>query len=420
MLRLSDDIISIKGIGEKTAQLFYKMNICSVEDLLLNLPKGFICYEEPVCPQAENNGNIIAISAIPIAGSIISKKNGRHHFSLAKVKCTDGTIVSVRFFNMPYIRNVLKPGNPYILRGVISCMNGNFSMLQPQIFDIAKYNDLIGTLLPNYRLTKGLTNHTIHKACKSALNSLVDVNDYMSDRQLDSFNLLPIQDALNKIHMPSTREDFFYAKKRLAFHEFFTFLYFIRKNKEKYSDSLIQEPLLPVADTGRLIEALPYHFTNAQKKAWEQIEEDMTKEVAMNRMIQGDVGSGKTILGLELIRRLASPCIVLSPTTAIRQQWGERFKDLFLDNAEDFSLLFSNDLHQIKLVNSITYQALYTAVDKISAPEDEDIDCSDVDIFAAMREFGIKTVCLDEAHHLKNEWQKALEKFITNFEETIE
>ena len=130
-------------------------------------------------------------------------------------------------------------------------------------------------------------------------------------------------------------------------------------------------------------------------------------------------GSGKTVLGLELIRRLASPCIVLSPTTAIRQQWGERFKDLFLDNAEDFSLLFSNDLHHIKLVNSITYQALYTAVDKISATEDEDIDCSDVDIFAAMREFGIKTVCLDEAHHLKNEWQKALEKFVSALDKDV-
>ena len=130
-------------------------------------------------------------------------------------------------------------------------------------------------------------------------------------------------------------------------------------------------------------------------------------------------GSGKTVLGLELIRRLGSPCIVLSPTTAIRQQWGERFKDLFLDNLEDFPVLFSNDLHNIKLVNSITYQALYTAVDKISATEDEDIDCSDVDIFATMREYGIKTVCLDEAHHLKNEWEKALEKFISALDKDV-
>ena len=130
-------------------------------------------------------------------------------------------------------------------------------------------------------------------------------------------------------------------------------------------------------------------------------------------------GSGKTVLGLELICRLTSPCIILSPTTSIRQQWGERFKNLFLDNEEDFSSLFSNDLHHIKLVNSITYQALYTAVDKISATEDEDIDCSDVDIFAEMRKFGIKTICLDEAHHLKNEWQKALEKFISALDKDV-
>ena len=123
-------------------------------------------------------------------------------------------------------------------------------------------------------------------------------------------------------------------------------------------------------------------------------------------------GSGKTVLGLELIRRLGSPCIVFSPTMAIREQWGERFKDLFLDNVKEFSLLFSSDLHHIKLLNSVTYQSLYSAIDKIAANEDGAADCSDIDIFAAMREFGIKTVCLDEAHHLKNEWQKALEKFI--------
>ncbi|MBQ4141565.1 MAG: DEAD/DEAH box helicase family protein [Clostridia bacterium] len=130
-------------------------------------------------------------------------------------------------------------------------------------------------------------------------------------------------------------------------------------------------------------------------------------------------GSGKTVLGLELIRRLGSPCIILSPTSAIRQQWGERFNGLFLDNPEDFSSLFSNDLHSIKLLNSVTYQALYTAIDKVSAADDGDVDCSDVDIFAAMRDFGIKTVCLDEAHHLKNEWQRALEKFIAALDNDV-
>lgn len=124
-------------------------------------------------------------------------------------------------------------------------------------------------------------------------------------------------------------------------------------------------------------------------------------------------GSGKTILGLELIRRLNKPCIILSPTTAIRQQWGERFKNLFLDNADDFDTLVSYDLHNVKLINAVTYQALYTAIEQIAANDSCDIDCSDVDIFDVMKKHGINTVCLDEAHHLKNEWQKALEKFIS-------
>lgn len=124
-------------------------------------------------------------------------------------------------------------------------------------------------------------------------------------------------------------------------------------------------------------------------------------------------GSGKTVLGLELIRRLGEPCIILSPTTAIREQWRERFGSMFLEDRSEIDRLFSTDLHNIKLLNSITYQALGSAIGNIAPEEGEDeVDCRDLDVIELMREFGIKTVCLDEAHHLKNEWQKALEKFI--------
>lgn len=129
-------------------------------------------------------------------------------------------------------------------------------------------------------------------------------------------------------------------------------------------------------------------------------------------------GSGKTVLGLELIRRLNAPCIVLSPTTAIRQQWGERFQELFLAQGQDVHALFSSDLHCVKLLNSITYQALYTAIEKKS-PDEGDTDCSDLDIFKLMKAYGVKTICLDEAHHLKNEWQRALEKFIKALDSDI-
>ncbi len=130
-------------------------------------------------------------------------------------------------------------------------------------------------------------------------------------------------------------------------------------------------------------------------------------------------GSGKTVLGLELIRRIGSPCIVLSPTTAIREQWGQRFKELFLRDKEQFDSLFSNDLHKVSFLNSVTYQALYTAIEKVPENADGDTDCSDIDLFELMKANNIKTVCLDEAHHLKNEWHKALERFIASLDSDV-
>lgn len=124
-------------------------------------------------------------------------------------------------------------------------------------------------------------------------------------------------------------------------------------------------------------------------------------------------GSGKTVLGLELIRRLDAPCIIFSPTTAIRQQWGQRLQELFLDDPQDMEDLFSCDLHRLRLVNSVTYQALFSAMERICVSDEEDPDCSDIDLLATMKAHDIRTICLDEAHHLKNEWQKALEKFVS-------
>lgn len=122
-------------------------------------------------------------------------------------------------------------------------------------------------------------------------------------------------------------------------------------------------------------------------------------------------GSGKTVLGLELIRRLQAPCIVLSPTTTIRNQWGERFTESFLDG-EDPKDYLSYDLNRLAPLTSVTYQALHAAMKRAQDGE-EGVDYTSLDLIAEVKRYGVKTICLDEAHHLQNEWQKALENFLS-------
>ena len=121
-------------------------------------------------------------------------------------------------------------------------------------------------------------------------------------------------------------------------------------------------------------------------------------------------GSGKTVLGLELIRRLGAPCLILSPTSAIRDQWGERLRELFLADPGELDSLYSENLHALRTVNSVTYQALYTLTEQNGGPDAP---------VALIRAAGIRTVCLDEAHHLRNEWYRALDAVLQALDREI-
>ena len=143
-------------------------------------------------------------------------------------------------------------------------------------------------------------------------------------------------------------------------------------------------------------------------------------------------GSGKTTLGIELIRRLGEPCLILSPSITIRQQWLERIMEGFLLPGREPEELLSNDLRHMKCITAITYQALYSAMKhyqgQLSDGDDESeedereseaVDFRDFDIFDAVKAAGIKTICLDEAHHLRSEWWKALEAFMAQMEGAV-
>ena len=162
---------------------------------------------------------------------------------------------------------------------------------------------------------------------------------------------------------------------------------------------------------------------NGTFRKYQQRVLDASKKYYRNNKIHivAAPGSGKTILGLELISRLKSPCLVLSPTNTIKYQWGDRFIDFFLPKGELKEDYISFNLNDIKPLTSITYQALHSAMEKIGYEDEDDgfLDYSLIDMFELVNNYGIKTICVDEAHHLQNEWQKALEKFIKGLDKDI-
>ena len=328
MLKLEDSVSKIKGVGEKTAALFGKMHIETIEDLLLYLPRGFEKYSEPVEPCEEDGEKMVSIPATLIGGSMLSKKTGKYFITTAKVRSGNKQVM-LRFFNMPYLKNILQPSSNYILRGILNVKKDKntgetiFSMLQPKIYEVSKYQELMGHLSPVYSLTKGMTNKTIQKSIEHIWTDLEEIKDYLTIDACKDMELVSLKEAIEFIHLPKTEKEYEMGRKRLAFHEFFMFLYKMQENKTEIEVELIQQPLLPTAETERLIENLPYKLTEDQIKVWHEIESDMEGKRPMNRLLQGDVGSGKTIMAfLTLLKACANGkqgCL-MAPTEVLAQQ----------------------------------------------------------------------------------------------------
>lgn len=328
MIKLEDSVKEIKGVGDKTSNLLSKLNIYTIKDLLFHLPRGFEKFDETVELGLQNQGNLISIRAKLILGSISSKKKGRYLISTVRMRCENAEIM-LNFFNMPYLKNVITPHEIYVLRGVLNVRRSRqtgevlYSMLQPQIMNEKEYELRKGSLQPIYPLTKGLSNKIMQKLCISALHELTDLPDYISEIQRKELKLFSIKSALTGIHQPQDMEEYQNSRKRIAFDEFFWFLYFMKKNKRINDDEKISHTLLQVADTERFIEKLPFELTKDQKKAWNQIESDMESTVPMNRLLQGDVGSGKTIIAfLALLKACANARqgVLMAPTEVLAEQ----------------------------------------------------------------------------------------------------
>lgn len=287
----------IKGVGEKTAALFGKINVYTIDDLIRHYPRDYETYDAPVSVREAVPGKLQTIYGQITAIPNIKKVRNLSILN-AVLKDSNGESIQLTFFNMPFLKKVLKPGGFYLFRGLIQQRGIHKIMEQPRMFTWDEYRQKSGRLLPRYALTKGLTNQTVQKSIAQALEYYPPEKEYLPQMILQKYPMLSHREAVYALHFPESREELLTARNRMVFEEFFSFLLVLRKNKELAAKTENHFPMYETADTVRFLEQLPFPLTKAQKKVWGELREDMGSPYAMNRLIQGDVGSGKTILAV--------------------------------------------------------------------------------------------------------------------------
>ena len=295
-LNYNDRINVIKGIGEKTEKVFHKLEIQTVQDLIEHFPRGYEEFQKPVLIEQLREGETAAIEA-SLVGSPKQKKVRNLQIINVKVKDSSGFLY-LTWFNMPFLQKTLRMGYHYIFRGKVVRKNGVLVIEQPGIYQKPDYYKLLNVLQPIYPLTEGLTNAAVTKAIRQALEHLEFAKDYIPKKITKEYNLMDRTKAIKEVHFPQDRDRMLKARQRLVFDEFFLYSLALRHLKEQRSRVKTVYTMTERPECDQMIQGLPYSLTKAQLRVWQEIKKDLSSDYGMNRLIQGDVGSGKTVLAI--------------------------------------------------------------------------------------------------------------------------
>lgn len=327
------DLNNLKGIGEKTEKLFYKAGVEKVNDLLRYYPRYYDVFEEPVLIRDLECDRTQAIKGT-VVREVSIKRVRNLQVVTGYLRDERGDAIKATWFNSPYLKGKLTIGSTFIFRGFVKENYSNFSIEQPKIFGIAEYNKKKGEMQPVYPLVSGLTNNMVQKAVKQSLK-LVETEEFLPEKIRNKYGLEGLQQAIEHIHYPTDKNQLYSARKRLIFDEFFMFIYNIRNLKDKNTEIHNRHILVEPKEVKTLINNLPYELTNAQKRTWEEIKRDISSTKVMNRLIQGDVGSGKTIIAFFALITAAlnnGQGAMMAPTEVLARQHYDNLIELIKEH----------------------------------------------------------------------------------------
>lgn len=351
---MGESLRTLKGVGEKTEKLFQKIGISDAESLLRYYPRNYDEYETPADIADLKEGTVKAVSAAVCSGVYVNPVRGKQVISVTV--CDSSGRLPVTWFNASYLKNTLKKGSVFVFRGRVVRRQGKLQMEHPEIFTPAVYEEILHSLQPVYGLTAGLSNKTVVKLLHQLLKQQSLKSEYLPEEIKEKYQLSDINYALRTIHFPKNMDELLVSRKRLVFDEFLFFILSVQLLKEKTEEAENLFPMKKTWTTEQVIENLPYRLTSAQLNTWHEIERDLSGQSLMSRLVQGDVGSGKTILAfLAMILTFENgyQSALMVPTEVLARQHFEAFQTLVREQGLDIPVVLltgSNTAKEKRLI----------------------------------------------------------------------
>lgn len=332
-MKETESIRVLKGVGEKTEKLFQKIGVVQVGDLLRYYPRDYDIFKE-----AESIGTLKDQEKGAIIGTITENIDVKRVRNLTVISTVIADVTGkcrLTWFNMPFLRNTLKRGMTMVFRGKMAVRNNQRVMEQPEIYTPAAYQQKLNSMQPIYALTAGLTNNLVTKMVREVLEQSELEKDYLPEEIRIREHLAEYNFAVSQIHFPENQENYLIARNRLAFDEFLLFILALQHLKERTETEENHYRMKEVWKTEEVIESLPYQLTKAQQNVWYEIERDLKGERLMARLVQGDVGSGKTIIAFLAMIMAAEngyQSALMVPTEVLARQHYEALTGLLKEN----------------------------------------------------------------------------------------
>ena len=343
MVNLEKQVQYIKTVGPNRAELLNKLGIFTLKDLITYFPRE---YEDrgkvkKICECID--GEVALIEGVVVSRIVEIKMRNKAMYKL-QLRDETGTCTAL-WFNQSYLKNIFKPGEKYKFYGKISSQYGRVEIASP-VYDKATETRNTGKIIPIYPLTKNLTQNVLRKIIELGLSEVEDeLEETLPEYILEKYKLMNLNDTIKKIHFPEKLEDFEQARKRLAFEELLIMQLALLELKNSYlseKNGIAFEKNIKISE---VINELPFKLTKAQLRVLEEIELNMESNKEMNRLLQGDVGSGKTVVAILAAYKAAKSgyqVAIMAPTAILATQHLESFTQILNNKGINCELLISS------------------------------------------------------------------------------